>query len=203
MAASDNTEEGANWENLSHVASKVLVPGVTDEQVTDFYNKWANGGYDQTLLDAASRKDYNALNVLKQALQDLYPEEDSRDTAVVLDVGAGTGLSGQVMLDLGFKVLDGLDPSAEMLKVAEEKRVYRHTYTCYLTGEPSQIPADAYDCLTMVGVLGHGCLQCDAFEEMCRIVKPGEHYQQEATSSTACGGPTCRRCQTTSRTGSL
>ncbi|XP_076441000.1 methyltransferase-like protein 27 [Babylonia areolata] len=165
MAAMDNTEGGESWENLQHAASRVLVPGVTGSQVVDLYNQWAKGGYDKSHQDAASRKDYNALHVLKQALQDLYPEEDSRDTAVVLDVGAGTGLSGQVMLDLGFKLMDGLDPSAEMLKVAKEKRVYRHTYTCYLTGQPSQIPA--------VSAMGHGGLTCAAFEELCRIVKPG------------------------------
>ncbi|XP_076439509.1 methyltransferase-like protein 27 [Babylonia areolata] len=168
MAASDETKGGETWENLHSYASKGIVPGVTREQVTDFYNQWAIGGYDKMIHDG---KD-NALEVFQQALQDLFPA-DSRDKAVVLDVGAGTGRAGQAMLDVGFKVLDGLEPAREMLKVAERKEVYRHTYTCYLTGQPSHIPADTYDCVTVAGVMAHGGLPCAAFEEMCRIVKPG------------------------------
>ncbi|KAL8624188.1 hypothetical protein ACOMHN_046274 [Nucella lapillus] len=158
-----------SWKDLHDVSSKLLVPGVTDEVVTDLYNQWANNGYDKALHEMTT--EYGALKVLQQAVQDLFPS--GRDTAVLLDVGAGTGLSGQMLHEIGFKIVDGLDPAADMLRVAEGKRVYRHIYNCYLTGQPGDIPADSYDCLVMAGVVGPGSLPCAAFEEMTRIVKPG------------------------------
>jgi len=42
----------------------------------------------------------------------------------------------------GFKIIDGLDPSAGMNEVARKKKVYRNLYTEFLTAEPSKcIPA--------------------------------------------------------------
>ncbi|MEL7131552.1 MAG: class I SAM-dependent methyltransferase [Pseudomonadota bacterium] len=45
----------------------------------------------------------------------------------VLDVGAGTGLCGAALHARGIEGIDGTDISAEMLKVAAAKKVYRST----------------------------------------------------------------------------
>lgn len=45
----------------------------------------------------------------------------------VLDVGAGTGLCGAALRARGIETIDGTDISAEMLKVAATKDIYRTT----------------------------------------------------------------------------
>ena len=44
-----------------------------------------------------------------------------------LDLGCGTGLSGQAFIDM-IDVLDGIDLSAKMIELAEAKKIYRHLY---------------------------------------------------------------------------
>ena len=49
----------------------------------------------------------------------------SPDTNIsVLDFGCGSGLSGEALYRLGFQKVDGLDLSAEMVKLAGQKGVY-------------------------------------------------------------------------------
>ena len=40
----------------------------------------------------------------------------------ILDIGCGTGLLGFELKEIGFKSIDGLDLSEEMLKIAEQKK---------------------------------------------------------------------------------
>jgi len=158
----------AEWTDMRDVASVVLKPGVTGDEVKDLYNQWAKNGYDEHLQD---RSLYGALQVLKNTVKDLIP--GNKDGMEVLDVGAGTGISGQFMKDIGFKVVDGLDPAEAMLKVADEKRIYRNYHCVFLTDQPLDIPAGTYDLITLCGVMGHGCIPCESFLEMTRLVKPG------------------------------
>ena len=51
----------------------------------------------------------------------------------VLDVGAGTGLVGEQLQTLGINEIDGVDLSAEMLKVAKVKGHYRHLMNADVT----------------------------------------------------------------------
>ena len=44
--------------------------------------------------------------------------------AKVLDVGAGTGLSGERIAEKGYKHLDGFDCSRPLLEVAQQKGIY-------------------------------------------------------------------------------
>ena len=47
------------------------------------------------------------------------------DKEKILDVGCGTGLSGFSLRKFGFKNIDGLDLSKEMLKIASDKKIYK------------------------------------------------------------------------------
>ena len=44
----------------------------------------------------------------------------------ILDYGCGTGLSGLALQLVGFKNIDGLDVSKEMVSLAEKKSIYRN-----------------------------------------------------------------------------
>ena len=42
-----------------------------------------------------------------------------------------------------------------------------------MISDSNQFVSDTYDAVVMAGVVGHGALPYEAFEEMTRIVKPG------------------------------
>ena len=89
----------------------------------------------------------------------------------VLDVGAGTGLVGQMLKGAGLQV-DALDLSPEMLAVAGRKGCYRALIQGDLTTR-LDIPDATYDGLISAGTFTHGHLGPEVFDELMRIAKPG------------------------------
>ncbi|KAJ8044023.1 Methyltransferase-like protein 27 [Holothuria leucospilota] len=54
-------------------------------------------------------------------------------TAVILDVGAGSGVIGKLLHDHGYCTIDAVDASEGMLKIAAQKNIYR-SLTCAKIG---------------------------------------------------------------------
>lgn len=96
----------------------------------------------------------------------------------ILDVGCGTGVCGVALRRLGFRTIDGIDISREMLREAEAKRgaggeaVYRHLLQADLT---KAVPlADAsFGGLVSAGTFTHGHLGPESLNELWRIAAPG------------------------------
>ena len=77
----------------------------------------------------------------------LFKEFDIPKESRILDVGCGTGRAVQLVSQDGYKNIDGLDPSEEMIKVAMTKGIYQKFISGYLT-TPEEVPKDlvgAYD----------------------------------------------------------
>ncbi len=75
--------------------------------------------------------------------------------APLLDLGCGTGLSGQALRAVGFSVIDGSDFSPEMLEAAEAKGAYR-TLTLGDLGNPIPATPGQYTTITAIGVFSPG-----------------------------------------------
>jgi predicted TPR repeat methyltransferase len=75
--------------------------------------------------------------------------------APLLDLGCGTGLSGEAFYEAGFDTVDGTDFSQPMLDVAAAKGVYRKLYKGDLNHPIPAQPGD-YDNIAAVGVLNPG-----------------------------------------------
>lgn len=71
--------------------------------------------------------------------------------APILDVGCGTGLSGEAFAAAGFTTVDGTDFSPEMLAVAERKGVYRRLFPGAVESPLPVAPGD-YAHVAAVGV---------------------------------------------------
>ena len=81
----------------------------------------------------------------------------------------------KVLLDLGYTNIDALDISQKMLDEAKKLNVYKEFFCAALSAEPiAEIPANQYDGLICVGTLTVGHVKPVAFDEILRIVKPGE-----------------------------
>ena len=115
------------------------------DEVRLAYRDWADT-YDSELLDEFG---YQAPNAAVETLQGYLPSLES----VILDMGCGTGLVGQLLHDLGYRHIDGLDLSPEMLDKAKARGVYRALDEADLTD--TLVIESIYDAVICVGVFSH------------------------------------------------
>ena len=94
--------------------------------------------------------------------------------AWILDVGAGTGLLGAALVELGFMRLDALDLSTAMLAEAERKGIYG-TLTEGRLGDDLPYETAVYDAVVACGVLTTGHAPASCLDELVLITRRGGH----------------------------
>jgi len=94
------------------------------------------------------------------------------DAGPLLDGGCGTGLSGPYLAALGYRDIDGLDMSAEMLALARGRGVYRNLIEAALGGR-LPIEDGAYAAVYSTGVFTEGHAPASSLDDLARIVRPG------------------------------
>lgn len=134
------------------------------QELMDAYKEWASQ-YDGDLV---GRFGYVAHLETAEALEAALPNRD----AVILDAGCGTGLVGEALLRLGYKTVDALDYSREMLDQAEQKGVYRKVRQADLS-QPLDIDKHCYNAVVCAGTFTYGHVKADALDELIRITLPG------------------------------
>lgn len=90
----------------------------------------------------------------------------------VLDAGAGTGLVGAALAELGAPVIDGIDLSPGMLARARATGAYR-TLTVADLNEPIALDDEVYDTVVSAGTFTHGHVGPAALRELLRVLRPG------------------------------
>jgi predicted TPR repeat methyltransferase len=93
----------------------------------------------------------------------------------VLDVGAGTGLVAQRLVEHGIAPIDGTDISPEMLEVARGKALYRDLFVSDITA-PLDIPTGRYQGIISAGTFTLGHVGPDALDGLIRIAAPGAQF---------------------------
>jgi predicted TPR repeat methyltransferase len=96
------------------------------------------------------------------------------DAGVLLDAGCGTGLSGPYLAALGYRDIDGLDMSPEMLALARGRGVYRNLIEAALGGR-LPIEGATYAAVFSAGVFTEGHAPASSLDDLVRIVRPGGH----------------------------
>ena len=132
------------------------------DEVRFTYRDWADT-YDSELLDEFG---YQAPSAAVETLQKHLPSLGS----VILDMGCGTGLVGELLHSLGYRHLDGLDLSPEMLEKAKARGVYRTLGEADLT-ETLEIE-QIYDAVICVGVFSHQRSQAFDLVKLFAGLKP-------------------------------
>jgi predicted TPR repeat methyltransferase len=136
----------------------------TPDEVKTLYRDWADG-YERDVVDQLG---YVAPRHAARAFAAAFPHPDGQ----VLDVGCGTGLVGRELRDLGYRNVDGLDISPDMLRVASEKAIYDRVMEGDLT-ERLPLGDDSYDAIVCVGTFTHGHVGPDGLGELIRVIRPG------------------------------
>lgn len=92
----------------------------------------------------------------------------------LLDAGCGSGLSGPVMRALGFGPIEGLDLSADMLRLAAARGDYARLTQAEL-GKPLPFEDARFAAFLSTGVFTAGHAPPESLDELTRIVRPGGH----------------------------
>jgi len=92
----------------------------------------------------------------------------------VLDAGAGTGITGEILALIGHKDIVGIDVSPKMLEIARRKGVYGDLRQMELGGK-LDFPSDAFAAVVSTGVFAAGHAPPESFDDLIRVTRPGGH----------------------------
>jgi len=132
------------------------------QELAERYDQWAKE-YEQDLLS----ENYTGPEPAVEELVKYVSKE-----AKILDVGAGTGLVGQLLHQRGYQNLEAMDLSAGMLSEARKKNLYKYLHQGVL-GTALDFPSDTFDAIISVGTFTLGHAPSRGFDELIRITKPG------------------------------
>jgi len=141
-----------------------VLNATSTEELMAAYGDWAEK-YDGDLMGEMG---YVAPMMTSELLLNTLPDNE----ACILDAGCGTGLVGELLYRKGYRNIDGLDYSPEMLAKAKEKSVYQRLDRQDLT-QSLDIEDNVYDAVISVGTFTCGHVGPKAFDELIRITQPG------------------------------
>ena len=122
----------------------------------------AENGYTSIVIHCAE--------TLKQFMGETYEQSE------VLDVGCGSGVSGESLQKAGFQGnIDGADPSQGMLERAKSLNVYRELQIGKITNDEKLKFNDGwYDAIFCIGAIANGYISIsNAIPEFFRLLKKG------------------------------
>lgn len=140
----------------------VDMQNASPEALQSYYDDWASE-YDADLADMGYQAPEMAARMLAE--QNLPP------TARILDVGCGTGLTGQALESRGFTALTGLDLSKASLKLAKNKKCYEALHPCDIN-QPLPFADGIFAAAQCIGTLTYVADVESFMRELCRVVRP-------------------------------
>jgi predicted TPR repeat methyltransferase len=138
------------------------------------YRKWANS-YDAEVSENGYATPKRCADALGAVTSDF--------TAPILDFGCGTGLSGLALSLVGFKAIDGMDLTQDMLDQAAEKNLYR---SLSLTDPDVAFPVEKgnYSAISAIGVIGAGAAPLEVFDMLLGALGSGGKFVLSFNDST-------------------
>ena len=136
-----------------------------NRELAERYDQWSMD-YEK---DLATDFEYLAPQMSAEVLAKHVPRD-----ARILDAGAGTGLVGVCLAELGYGRMVAMDLSQGMLDEAQKKQVYEDFHQMVM-GETLDYDTDSFDAVITVGVLTVGHAPASSLDELVRVTKPNGH----------------------------
>ena len=89
----------------------------------------------------------------------------------IIDIGCGTGLSGQEIILKGFNNIDGSDFSKKMLEEAKLKKIYQSLFTLDLNKNNFKLDK-SYDAIIAAGVISPNHAKPECLKNCFNYLKP-------------------------------
>ncbi len=121
----------------------------------NFYSDWAKT-YDAEIIENGYASPQRCAEALAQF--------SNNKSAKLLDIGCGTGLSGEILSNTGFSNIDGCDINPDMLNIAKSRGVYQ---TLWLSDVDYPFPFEIgkYQAISAIGVIGAGAAPLSVFHQ--------------------------------------
>ena len=139
-------------------------PAVTPDEIAKQYRSLAYG-YDRNMDDIGFQTPSQLSLILS-----LMAIEGS--DAPILDVGCGSGITGQVFRDHGFTNIHGCDLLTEMLWIAMQKDLFKTLTKCDMHELKSHLPG-GFDIVSCLAVLDHSDRPVEVIRQLIDITRPG------------------------------
>ena len=113
-----------------------------------------------------------AAKLFAQKLQEFGYSNDAR----IVDLGCGTGLVGEELWKHGYKNIDGVDLTPELLELAKTKGIYSSLKQGIMGSPECQklgIEANQYDAAICVGVFTLAHVKQEGLDDLVHVIKPG------------------------------
>lgn len=133
------------------------------DDIAAFYDDWA-ATYENELAETR----YETPGRLARMLSAAGVPKDT----LILDYGCGTGLGGLALRAEGYHALHGTDPSAEMLALGVEKKLYAKTWRTDLSAPLPVTPGD-YGGIAAIGVISPGAGPAELLDTLTDLLAPG------------------------------
>lgn len=147
---------GRNSDQQQQTAERLL------QGAYDLKSAQDNIDYYREFAPVYDRQFANALGyTYPQAVASDFIAHANSNTTPILDVGCGTGLVAEALGSIG--PIDGVDISADMIAVAQQKQVYRHLFQQDLTLGTGPVASD-YAAVLSAGTFTHGHLGPEVVE---------------------------------------
>mgnify|MGYP001216448503 FL=1 len=139
----------------------------TSEEILGYYKKWTdNNNYE---------KDLEEWNYLAPFFcSQIFTTRVLNKNSLILDAGCGTGLVGKILNNQGYRKIEGLDFSKEMLNLIPSD-IYHNIYQADLN-KKLDVPDSFYDDALCVGTFTYGHVKASAFDEFHRILKNNSYF---------------------------
>ena len=136
-----------------------------NQELAERYDQWSKD-YESDLA-----QDFEYLSPQKTA--EVFAKHVPKD-ARILDAGAGTGLVGIILAEMGYSQIVAMDLSQGMLDEPRKKQVYEDFHQMVM-GETLDYDTDSFDAVITVGVLTVGHAPDNSLDELVRVTKPNGH----------------------------
>ena len=136
-----------------------------EQELEERYDQWAEE------YDADLESEYGWIS--PQRTSEFLAKHVEKN-ASVLDAGAGTGLVGECLHEMGFSNMTAMDLSLGMLEVARRKDIYQALDQMTM-GETLGYETDQFDASVIVGVFTQGHAPASSIDELVRVVRGGGH----------------------------
>jgi len=150
-------------EDLETWLERVYQADGEHEKLDALYDEWA-ADYDQQLWTSGNPYIAIATGLVGRHVRDY--------DASILDAGCGTGNMAQLLHQMGYRNIEGLDPSSGMLAIAQKKEVYQQLHQLYLDSR-IELPDSSYDAVVAAGVLTHGHAPPESLDGILQIARQG------------------------------